>query len=69
MKTRKRTRRRTPDVIPLNDLTPRKNPKGGSGVSPKMVFGERPIPNEQEKEKAGDGRATGVMPRREKERK
>jgi hypothetical protein len=42
-RVRKQGRRRVPDVIPLNDLTPRGNPKGGSGGSTKMVFGERPI--------------------------
>lgn len=42
-RTRKQRRRRSPEVISLEDLTPRKNPKGGSGGSTKMVFGERPI--------------------------
>jgi hypothetical protein len=50
-------------VITLNDLTPRqdRDPKGGSGGSAKMVFGERPIVTGEAKfeEKRS-------MPRREK---
>jgi hypothetical protein len=42
-RTRKQGRRRSPEVISLEDLTPRKNPEGGAGGSTKMVFGERPI--------------------------
>jgi len=42
-RARKQGRRRSPDVISLEDLTPRKSPKGGAGGSTKMVFGERPI--------------------------
>ena len=43
MKRARKQSRRRPGVIPLDDLTPRANPKGGSGGSTKMVFGERPI--------------------------
>jgi hypothetical protein len=50
---KKQRRRQSPEVISLDDLTPRKNPKGGAGES-KMVFGERPIPNGSEKGKAED---------------
>jgi hypothetical protein len=34
---------RDPGVIPLDDLAPRKDPKGGRRGSARMVFGERPI--------------------------
>jgi hypothetical protein len=33
------SRKRNPGVIPLADLVPRKDPKGGSGGSGKTVFG------------------------------
>jgi hypothetical protein len=36
-------RKRKPGVIPLDDLVPRKDPKGGSGGSGKAVFGGGPL--------------------------
>ena len=42
-KDKKPERNRKEDVIPLDDLVPRKDPKGGSGGSGKTVFGGRPL--------------------------
>jgi len=40
---KKPERNRNEGVIPLADLIPRKDPKGGSGGSGKAVFGGGPI--------------------------
>ena len=44
MRKRTRTERgKTGGVISLDDLVPRKDPRGGSGASGKAVFGGGPI--------------------------
>ena len=42
-KDKKPDRNKTEGVIPLEDLVPRKDPKGGGGGAGKAVFGGGPI--------------------------
>jgi len=49
MKTGRRRTKPPPGVVPLKDLAPRSDPKGGAGQ--KTVFGERPpVPEAEEKQ-------------------
>jgi hypothetical protein len=41
-KSSKTPRKRSPAVIDLEDLAPRKDPRGGAGTAGKTVFGEAP---------------------------
>jgi hypothetical protein len=41
-KNSKSSRKKIPAVIGLEDLAPRKDPRGGAGSSGKTVFGEAP---------------------------
>jgi len=43
MKRGNEPKRKSESVIPLADLVPRKDPKGGSGGSGKAVFGGQPL--------------------------
>ena len=50
----KRKERGSPAVIPLEDLAPQKDPKGGSGKSGKAVFGGGvPVSNGRDPRKPG----------------
>lgn len=46
-------------VIPLEDLAPREDPKGGAGIPRRSVFGESPVPEEKNESKPSGRRAPG----------
>jgi hypothetical protein len=49
MKKDNKPRNRGKTVIPLEDLVPRKDPKGGKGSSARAVFGGGPVIPEPER--------------------
>jgi len=50
-KNRKPERGKDRTVIPLEDLAPRADPKGGAGILRKTVFGESPLLEEKNESK------------------
>jgi hypothetical protein len=48
MKKNRKRGNKDKNVIPLGDLIPRRDPRGGSGGSGRAIFGESPIPADAE---------------------